>query len=211
MQVRHPRLRAEASYALILWYEPERLERVVQACLRADERRARWHQTWYMTPMIPRPSGPQPYRIAERAATAGGWASPRTPASSPGPITLGPRVPGEARRGQRRLRRQRPTPPWTLIAQKGVTVKCSLGCNVVLGAVSSYEKHPIRQFRSNMASGCAGAARLRSDIFPVGREYAAANALGFSEAQLLRFTRNAIGEAFALPARRRELLAEKAG
>jgi adenosine deaminase len=100
--------------------------------------------------------------------------------------------------------------PWLLeqLAQSGVTVECSLSCNVVLGAVTSYETHPIRQF---VESGIPVALSTDDPVrvaTTIGREYAIAAALGFTEDALRDFTRNAVRASFAPAARRSALLAE---
>jgi adenosine deaminase len=99
--------------------------------------------------------------------------------------------------------------PWLVeqVANSGVTVECSLSCNVVLGAVESYEDHPIQQF---IAGGIP--VTLSTDdpvrvVTTIGREYAIAAALGFSEEELLGFTRNGLRASFAPAARRDALLA----
>lgn len=94
------------------------------------------------------------------------------------------------------------------LAGTGATVECSLSSNVVLGAVPSYEEHPIRRF---VAHGIP--VTLNTDLplhvgTTIGREYAIAAGLGFSPAELLGFTRNAIRASFAPAARRAGLLRE---
>ena len=95
-----------------------------------------------------------------------------------------------------------------LVAQSGATVECALTCNLVLGAVSSYEDHPIRRFVEHgipVALGTDDPVRVGTTI---GREYAVAAALGFAPADLLAFTRNAI-EAALVPMDRRASLLEE--
>ena len=65
-------------------------------------------------------------------------------------------------------------------ARSGVTVECCLTCNVILGAVSSYEGHPIRQMMSRSIP-----ITLNTDLpvhtgTTIGREYAIATQLGFT-------------------------------
>ncbi len=94
-----------------------------------------------------------------------------------------------------------------LLAHSGVTVECSLSCSVVLGAVPSYEEHPIRQFveRGIPVALCADVpVQIATTI---GREYALADALGFSPADLVGFTANAIRASFTPPERKTALLA----
>ncbi len=94
------------------------------------------------------------------------------------------------------------------LAHSGVTVECALACNVVLGAVPSYEDHPIRRFVScDIPVALATDDPVRVDT-TIGREYAVAAALGFSEADLLRFTQNAIKVAFVSRDRRTSLIEE---
>jgi adenosine deaminase len=97
------------------------------------------------------------------------------------------------------------------LARSGATVECSLSSNVVLGAVPSYEAHPIRRF---VDYGIP--VTLNTDLpvhvcTTIGREYAVAAALGFSTAELLAFTRNAVRASFAPAEHRATLLAELDG
>ena len=97
------------------------------------------------------------------------------------------------------------------LAASGATVECSLTCNVILGAAPSYEAHPIRRF---VESGIP--VTLNTDLpvhacTTIGREYAIAAALGFSPAELLGFTRNAVRASFTSAERRAALLDELRG
>jgi predicted nucleic acid-binding protein len=95
-----------------------------------------------------------------------------------------------------------------LLVARGITVECSLSSNVVLGAVPSYEAHPIRRFLDAgipVALGTDDPAQLCTTI---GREYAIAAALGFSHRDLLGFTDHAIRAAFTTEERRAALLEE---
>ena len=100
--------------------------------------------------------------------------------------------------------------PWLLetVARSGVTVECNLSCNVVLGATPSYQEHPIRAF---VAAGIPVTLNTDDPVriaTTIGREYAIAAELGFSEDELGDFTRNAIHASFAPAARRKAILAE---
>lgn len=206
VQARHPRLRAEASYALLLWYEPERLERVVQACLRAADEGLGGIDLLY-NPYDTEADWTPAYRIAERAAAAGMGITAHAGEFSSANIAAALRVPGLTRLGHAIYAASDPR-LLELTAQKGVTVECCLSCNVILGAVRSYEEHPIRQFVAHGIPVALGTDNPVQMTATIGREYAAAHALGFSEAQLLGFTRNAVSAAFTTPTRRGELLAE---
>ena len=92
------------------------------------------------------------------------------------------------------------------IAARGVTIECSLSSNVVLGAVASYEHHPIRRFvergipvticTDDPVRGCT----------TIAREYAIAAELGFSPEELRGFTRVGVQASFCDPAERDRLL-----
>ncbi len=78
-----------------------------------------------------------------------------------------------------------------------VTVECCMTSNLVLGAVSSLEAHPIRNF---VEAGipvvlCSDdPVRLTTSI---AEEYRLASSLGLGESELLGFTRNAVAASFA--------------
>ena len=82
------------------------------------------------------------------------------------------------------------------IAERGVTIECPLSCNTVLGAVESYEAHPVRRF---MERGIPVAICTDDPVracTSIGREYAIASQLGFSMAALREFTANAVRASF---------------
>jgi adenosine deaminase len=212
VQERYPRLRAEALGHLSLWNDPGRLraeEQKLEACLHAARQGfggvdllvnpydatgdpALWHVA---------------YRWAERAAAEGlgitihagefGTASVAAALQTPGLRRLGH---GTHIAGDPRLLEQ--------LIRSGATLECSLTCNVVLGSAASYAAHPIRRFVD------AGVPVTLNTDLPVhacttiGREYAVAAALGFSPADLLAFTRNAVLAAFTAADRRAALLAD---
>ncbi|MCA1553476.1 MAG: hypothetical protein LC737_03770, partial [Chloroflexi bacterium] len=94
------------------------------------------------------------------------------------------------------------------LAQRQITVECCLSSNVILGAVSSYEAHPIRQF---VTAGVPVTLNTDDPVriwTTIGREYAIAAQLGFSFSELLRFTRNAVQASFTSAERRAALIIE---
>ena len=82
------------------------------------------------------------------------------------------------------------------IAERGVTVECPLSSNVVIGAVESYEAHPIRRFveRGIPVTICTDDPVKAATT--IGREYAIASELGFSNGELLACTQAAITASF---------------
>ena len=93
------------------------------------------------------------------------------------------------------------------LVRSGVTVECSLSCNVVLGAAPSYEAHPMRQFADAGVPVTLNTDDPLRIATTIGREYAIAHALGFSLGELVGFTRNAVRASFTAEARRQALLA----
>jgi adenosine deaminase len=206
VQAHYPRLRAEASYTLILWYEPERLERVVQACVRAADEGLRGIDLLY-DPYDAEAEWAAAYRIGERAAAAGLGLTAHAGEFSSANIAAALRVPGLTRIGHATYAAG-DVHLLDLLAASGATVECSLSCNVVLGAAPSYEQHPLRRFVQHGIPVALCTDDPVQICTTIGREYALAHALGFSPAELLGFTRNAVRAAFTTPERRAELLNE---
>ena len=205
-RARHPSLRAEAVVSLLLWYDPERVERLLRACLRAAGEGLAGIDLLY-EPYDTEAEWETAYRVAERAAEAGLGVTAHAGEVSAANVAAALRVPGLTRIGhavyaasdQRLLE---------LLAESGVTVECCLSCNVVLGAVPSYEEHPIRRFVEHGIPVALGSDDPMQVCTTIGREYAASAALGFSAEELLGFTRNAIRASFVAPERRERLLAQ---
>lgn len=212
VQVRYPWLRAEAIGYLNLVDDQARLhatERQLERCLRAaDEGLAGVDLR-----VDPYDTEADPalweiaYGLAGRAAAVGLGITVHAGEFSTANLAAALRVPGLRRLGHAvyaatdaRLLEQ--------LAQRNVTVECCLSCNVVLGAVPSYEDHPIRQF---VASGIPVTLNTDNPVriwTTIGREYAIAAALGFSTTELVAFTRNSIQASFAFPERRQALMDE---
>jgi adenosine deaminase len=92
------------------------------------------------------------------------------------------------------------------IARRGIVVEVALTSNVVTGAVESYEAHPLRRFLDAgvKVTLCADDPILFGTT--IGREYAIARALGFSEDELRQFARNGIEASFTSRERKARLL-----
>lgn len=203
---RHPSLCAEAMVSLYLGYEPERVERLLQACLMAAEEGLAGVDLLY-EPYAAEADWETAYRAADRAAAAGLGVTVHAGEFSTANIAAALRVPGISRVGHAVHAADHPR-LLELLAGSGVTVECCLSCNVVLGAAPSYEEHPLRRF---VEAGIP-VALCTDDPMQVcttlGREYAVASALGFSTGDLLGFTRDALRASFAPAERRERLLAQ---
>jgi adenosine deaminase len=206
VRVRYPRLRAEAIATLLLWLPAERLERIVAGCLRAAREGLRGVDFLYQ-PYETEADWTSAHHIAERAAAAGLGITAHAGELSTANIAAALRLPGLSRLGHATYAAA-DARLLELLARSGATVECSLTCNVLIGAVETYDEHPIRRF---VASGIPVALCTDDPLqlcTTIGREYAIAHSLGFAPAELLAFTRCAVQAAFTPPARRQELLVE---
>ena len=212
VQAEHPRLRAEAIGYLSLDNDPARLhiaERQLEACLRS----AREGLAGIDFMVAPYDTEADPalwaiaYQWAARAAEAGLGITTHAGEFSTANLLAALGVPGLRRLGHAVHAAAGPQ-LLERLARSGVAVECCLSCNVVLGAVPSYEAHPIRQF---VAAGIPVTLNTDDPVriwTTIGREYAIAAALEFSPHELLTFTRNAIQASFTTAARRSALLDE---
>jgi adenosine deaminase len=204
VQTRHPQFHAAAVFTLLLWYEPERLERIVRTCIRAADEGLRGIDLLYQ-PYETEADWTTAYRIAERLAEVGLGVTAHAGEVSTANIAAALRVPGLTRLGHATHAADDPR-LLELLAQSGVTVECCLSCNVLVGAAPSYPEHPIRRFVEHGIPVVLGTDDPVQIGTTIGREYALAHALGFSLTELLALTRNAVQAAFTTPARREELL-----
>jgi adenosine deaminase len=212
VQTQYPHLRAEAIAFMYLDNKPEQLatlERQLKACLRlAGEGLGGLD---FSTNPYDAEADPALWTLAcemaGQAVDAGLGITVHAGEFSTANLTAAMCVPGIKRLGHAVYAAARPE-LLDQLAHSGITVECSLTCNVILGAVPSYEAHPIHQF---VAHGIP--ITLNTDLpvhvaTTIGREYALASALDFSTADLLSFTRNAVKASFTSAERRRALLSE---
>ena len=205
---RHPTLHAAAIYTLLMWSEPDQLEHLVTACVRAADEGLAGIDLLY-APYDDAPYDAEAdwrpiYRAAERAAAGLGVTAHAGEFSSAN-ITAALHTLGLTRLGHAVYAAHDPR-LLDAVAERGVTVECSLSCNVVLGAVASYAEHPIRRF---MAHGIPVALCTDNPVqlcATIGREYALAHTLGFTPEDLLAFTANAIRASFVSPRHKQRLL-----
>lgn len=208
-RVRYPALHAEAVACLLMWLEPEALERTVSACLRLAREGLSGIDFLY-TPYAEEAEWAAMHRVAARARAAGLGVTAHAGEMSAANIAAALAVPGLTRLGHA-VHAARDPALLDRLAARGVTVECPLTCNVVLGAVGSYEEHPIRRF---VAHGIPVALATDNPVqmcTTIGREYAVAHALGFTPDELLGFTRNAVRASFMAAERKRALLATLEG
>lgn len=205
VQARHSSLRAEAIVILMPWQTPELLARILEACVSAAREGLSGIDLLYEPYDAEAEWGPM-YRAAEQAAEAGLGVTAHAAEFSTANCAAALQIPHLTRIGHAVYAARDPR-LLGLLAASGVTVECSLTCNVVLGAVPSYEEHPIRQFveRGIPIALCSDVPVQMATT--IGQEYARASALGFSPVDLTGFTANAIRASFTPPSRKAALLA----
>ncbi len=208
----YPRLRAQAIAYVLVTEDPTQqnaAERRVEACLEAAGEGLGGVD--FSTRPYDVEAAPSLwatiYRLAERVSQAGLGVTVHVGEFSPANLRAALHVPGLKRLGHAVYA----TSDQHLLdelARSGVAVECSLTCNVVLGGAASFIAHPVRQLA---ARGIP--VTLNTDLpvhldTTIGREYGIAAALGFSPAELLDVTRDAVRASFTTVERRTELLAE---
>jgi adenosine deaminase len=206
VQQRYPALRAEALIAAQQPAGTEWIDRLLPICL-AIAREGLAGINIIAEPYDAEADWRPVYRWAERAAAAGLGITAHAGEFSTANIAAALRVPGLTRIGHGVYAAQ-DAGLLEELARSGVTIECNLSCNVILGAAQSYEEHPIRQFLANNIPVTLNTDDPVRVWTTIGREYAVAAALGFTPAELLNFTRNAVNAAFVSPERRAALLQE---
>ena len=138
---------------------------------------------------------PAIYEMAEQATKSGLGVTCHDGEFEPDTLGLALDIPGLTRLGHAT---QAYRVPGLLdeIARRGIVVEVALTSNVVLGAVGSYEEHPLRRFldagvRVTLCSD--DPVTFATDI---GREYAIAARLGFSDEELLDFAGTGVEASF---------------
>jgi len=204
VRMRYPYLHAEALATLLLWYDDNRLERVLAACVRVAREGLSGVDLQYL-PYDTEADWAAIARVAGRMADAGLGVTAHVGEFSAANIAAALHTPGLTRLGHAVYAA---SDPYLLdaVAASGVTVECPLSCNAVLGAVASYATHPIRRFIERGIPVALCTDNPVQICTTIGREYALAHALGFTPADLLAFTTNAICAAFLPTDRKQHLL-----
>ena len=206
VRIEHPSFVAEPLATLFVGPDSVETERLVEGCLRAAA------EGLAGVDFIPRPydrdaDWTATYAWAERLADSGLGITIHAGEFATANLEAALKTPGVKRLGhavfaaadQRLL---------DLVAESGVAIECCLSSNVILGAVESYEAHPVFEFiesgipitlnTDNPVRFCTG----------IAREYEIAHQLGLSKAELLNVTRTAVEHAFTTSDRREKLVAQ---
>jgi adenosine deaminase len=213
VQQRHPRLRAEVIAYVQVSAEPaarQAGERRIEECVAAAELGLAGVDFAVYPYETEAPAvWEAAYDWGARAARAGLGVTVHSGEFSTGGCAAALRVPGLRRIGHAVHYADDPRLLDDLVAS-GVTAECCPTCNVALGAVPSYEAHPLRRLADRGVP-----VTLSTDLparlgITIAQEYAAASSMGFSDEELRGLTRNAVRASFMPAERREELLAELA-
>jgi adenosine deaminase len=202
---RHPGLHAVAVNTLLLWMAPDRLDAVIEGTFSAARDGLGGVDLLYQ-PYDTEADWTVAYQVAGRVAAAGLGVTAHAGELSVANIAAALRTPGLTRLGHA-VHAVDDDQLLDLIASRGVTIESCLTCNVFFGVVPSLEEHPIRRFVQRGIPVALGADNPVQLSTTIGREYALAATLGFSIADLLNLTRNALRASFAPASLRSSLLA----
>ncbi|MCH8222611.1 MAG: hypothetical protein IH868_04285 [Chloroflexi bacterium] len=202
----HPDFVAEPLATLFVGPDSVETERLVEGCLRAAA------EGLAGVDFIPQPydrdaDWTATYSWAERLADSGLGITIHAGEFATANLEAALKTPGVKRLGhavfaaadQRLL---------DLVAESGVAIECCLSSNVILGAVESYEAHPVFEFIESgipITLNTDNPVRFCTDI---AREYEIAHQLGLSKVELLNVTRTAVEHAFTTSDRREKLVAQ---
>lgn len=204
-RARYPDFHAEAIISGI-WPARANAARVLDACIRAREE-GLGGIDFLSEPYDAGADWTEAYRWADRAAAAGLGITAHAGEFSDAHVLSALGLPGLTRIGHA-THAARSDQLIERLATTGVTVECCITSNVILGSVAALEDHPIRRLAERgvrVTVNTDDPLRLPTTI---GREYALAEQLGFSRAELLALSRNAIEASFTSADRRQRLLAD---
>lgn len=194
VQSEFPALRAGA---IITTYPHGGREDILDACL-AAARDGLAGIDFIPTPYHTEADWTPIYRWAKRAREAGLGITAHAGEFSTANIAAALRVPGLSRLGHATYAASDPQ-LLEALANSRVTVECCLTCNVALGAISTYDDHPIRKFVDLGIPVTLNTDDPVRVVTTIDKEYAVTASLGFSGDDLLRFTRNAMSASFLPP------------
>lgn len=195
VQKTHPDFRLGVIPFIYLSWNEAKLERIIQRYVEWAEAGLIFGADVFNQPYDVEADWTYAYHVAERLANAGLGITVHVAETAPVNIQSVLKTPGLTRLGHATHIGYHPH-LLEQVVDSGVTIECSLSCNVILGAAPSYEEHPIRTF---VDAGIPVALCSDDPVqmsTTIGREYAIAHQLGFSVDELRQFTRNSIEVAY---------------
>ena len=203
---RHPRFRAEAIISVLMWYEPRRLYRVIDACEAAADDGLAGIDLLYV-PYAAEADWRTARHVVGLARDAGLGITVHAGEFSTANIAAVATLDGVTRIGHATHATSDPR-LLSLLVDRDITVEVCLSANLLLGAVPSLSDHPLPRLLDagvKVALGTDNPVQFGSTI---GEEYQLAAQLGLSTEQLRDLTRNAVRAGFTTPERKADLLAD---
>lgn len=204
VQERYPQLRAEALAIVMMTLPADEVAAVADECVRARGDGLAGVDFLYQ-PYLTEADWTPIYRLAQRFAEVGLGVTAHAGEMTTANIAAAARTPGLTRIGHGIHAASDPR-LLDLLIDRGITLECSLTCNVFLGAAPSLEEHPLPRL---IEAGVAVALATDNPIqvgTTIESEYIAAASLGVTVGQLNKIARNAIEASFTTPDRREDLL-----
>jgi len=203
VQKRFPHFMAEPLATLIPQQDPERTVRLAEACLEAAGNGLRG------VDLIPDPYHTEAdwtmvYPLAERFASAGLGITIHAAEFSTANLSAALDCPGVRRIGHGIQAAGDPHLTGKLVSS-GVALECCITSNVILGAVRSIVRHPVKRLLDAgvpVTVNTDNPVRFRTDL---AQEYSRAVESGMTVAELGQATRTAIEYSFTTPLRRDRL------
>lgn len=202
----HPRFRAEAVISVLLWYEPRRLYRVIDACEAAADEGLAGIDLIHV-PYAAEADWRHGRHVVELARDAGLGVTVHAGEFSPANITAVASIEGVTRIGHATRAIEHPDIVRALV-DNDITVEACISANLLLGAVDRLTDHPLPRLLDagvKVALGTDNPVQFGTDI---ANEYALAARLGISPSQLRELTAQAIRGGFTTAERKTDLLAD---
>ncbi|MFD0558861.1 adenosine deaminase [Stackebrandtia endophytica] len=203
---RHPRFRAEAIISVLMWYEPRRLYRIIDACEAAADDGLAGIDILYV-PYAAEADWRTARHVVGLARDAGLGITVHAGEFSPANIAAVAGIDGVTRIGHATHAAADPR-LLSLLVERDITVEVCLTANLLLGAVAGLADHPLPRMLDagvKVALGSDNPVQFGSTI---EEEYHLAAELGLSMEQLTDLTRNAVRAGFTTPERKADLLAD---
>ena len=200
-----PDFAAEPLATLMLEFGGDQIDRLVAACVEASAKGLVGVDI-LSDPYVEEADWTDAYRWSEELASAGLGITVHAAEFSTANLSAALKLPGISRLGHA-VFAGADEQLFNDVLKSGVAIESCLTSNVVLGAVESFETHPLRAFIDGgipVTLNTDDPVRLNTTI---EREYALAAQLGLSDLELIDLTRNAVRYSFTSKDRKERLFA----
>lgn len=202
----YPRFRAEAIISVLMWYEPRRLYRVIDACEAAADEGLAGIDLLHV-PYAAEADWHHGRHIVELARDAGLGVTVHAGEFSTANIAAVASIEGVTRIGHATHAADDPA-LLRILAANQITVEVCLSANLVLGAVTDLRDHPLPRFLDAGVNVVLGSDNPVQFGTTIAGEYELAGQLGLTPSQLDQLTIQAVSSGFTTTERKADLLAD---